>query len=143
MQPSERVLDLIRVYEGLRLTAYLCPAGRWTIGYGHTKSVVRDQVCTKQEAEMWLREDVASVTADLARLLGDRPMKQGQYDALVDFVFNFGATKFERSKMYQLLIAGYPWSAYGEFARWVYDGAGTVLPGLVKRRRIEKAWWAE
>ena len=41
MKVSEKGLELIRSFEGCRLIAYQCSAGRWTIGYGHTgKDVV-------------------------------------------------------------------------------------------------------
>ena len=52
-------LDIIKKYEGLRLKAYLCPAGIPTIGYGHTKGVVLGQVCTKEEAEEWMKSQLA------------------------------------------------------------------------------------
>ena len=43
MKVSEKGLAIIKKYEGCRLTAYVCPAKKLTIGYGHTKGVKKGQ----------------------------------------------------------------------------------------------------
>ena len=51
MNVSQKGIDLIKKYEGLRLEAYLCPAGVWTIGYGHTAGVGKGMKITAEQAE--------------------------------------------------------------------------------------------
>lgn len=63
MHISEKGLVLLKRYEGLRLKAYQCRAGRWTIGYGHTHNLNMGDVITQEQAEAFLREDIAQVTA--------------------------------------------------------------------------------
>ena len=58
MKASEKAYSLIRQFEGLRLTSYRCPAGVWTIGYGHTSGVVPGVSITKEQAEVFLRQDI-------------------------------------------------------------------------------------
>jgi lysozyme len=143
MQTSEQGLYLIRHSEGLWLIAYLCPAGVWTIGYGHTKGVKKGDTCTREQAEAWLLEDVRDAIASIEAMV-TVPLTQGQMDALVSFVFNFGAEKFRISTLLRLLNQGlYPLAA-AQFSRWINGtnpktGLREVMPGLVKRRAAEKA----
>jgi lysozyme len=59
MKASSKALELIKQFEGLRLKAYLCPGGVWTIGYGHTSGVKSGMVITKAQAEEYLLSDIA------------------------------------------------------------------------------------
>lgn len=61
MKASERAYSLIRQFEGLRLTAYKCPAGVWTIGYGHISGVMPGMTVTLEQAEKFLRQDIEAV----------------------------------------------------------------------------------
>ena len=135
MKASERAYSLIRQFEGLRLTAYRCPAGIWTIGYGHTSGVVMGMVITKEQAEGLLRQDIATaekiVSAECPNL------RQCQFDALVSFVFNAGGGNFRKSTLLKKVKANPDDnSIMDEFLRWVY-AKGVVLPGLQKRRLAE------
>ena len=61
-------LDLVKHFEGFRAQAYICPAGVWTIGYGHTSGVSSGQRVTEQEAEQLLHEDLADAQAAVEKV---------------------------------------------------------------------------
>ena len=137
-------LDIIKASEGLRLKAYLCPAGVWTIGYGHTKGVKEGDTCTVSQADRFLREDCMEAETAVTRLV-KVPINQNQFDALVSFVFNVGADEdadkiaegLGDSTLLRKLNEGDYVSAALEFTKW-NRAAGKVLPGLVKRRKAEQ-----
>ena len=137
METSERGMALIREHEGYRDTAYLCPGGVWTIGYGHTSGVREGQRCTPEDAERWLKQDVAAAEREVSFQTQGVPLRQCQYDALVSFVYNIGAGNFRKSTLLKKVRANpdSP-SIRDEFGRWI-DGGGRVLPGLVARREAE------
>ena len=137
MHISEAGLALIRQFEGLRLSAYRCPAGIATIGYGSTAGVQMGQTITAARAEELLRDDVRQFEAAVSRLV-KVPLNQGQHDALVSFAFNLGAKALEQSTLLRLLNAGDYSGAAAQFDRWVY-ASGKKLSGLVKRRAAERA----
>ncbi|HCH78871.1 MAG: muraminidase [Pseudomonas sp.] len=137
MHISEKGLALIRQFEGLRLSAYRCPAGIPTIGYGSTAGVKLGQAITAERAEQLLREDVRQFEAAVSRLV-KVPLTQGQFDALTSFAFNLGAKALEKSTLLRLLNAGDYSGAAAQFERWVY-ASGKKLAGLVKRRAAERA----
>lgn len=142
MKISPEGLNLIRAHEGLRLKAYLCPAGKWTIGYGHTKGVRPGDTCTKEEAENMLRLDAADVEGALRHLV-KVTVTQGQFDALGSFTFNFGGRKLETSTLLRLLNEGDYKGAAKQFPRWVHGlnpktGKYEILNGLVLRRGDER-----
>jgi lysozyme len=83
---SQKGIDLIKRWEGLRTYSYLCPAGVWTIGYGHTKGVKSGQVCTPLQAEQLLIEDLKLYEGGVRTLVKVK-LNQNQYDALVSFTF--------------------------------------------------------
>ncbi|MFR8803516.1 MAG: lysozyme, partial [Anaerovoracaceae bacterium] len=86
MKASEKAYSLVRQFEGLRLTAYRCPAGVWTVGYGHTSGVLSGMIITKEQAEEFLRQDIEAVENIVNAEC--RNLRQCQFDALVSFVFN-------------------------------------------------------
>lgn len=137
MRTSDIAFEKIQEFEGLRLTAYKCPAGVWTIGYGHTKGVKMGQTITKTQAETLLRGDLLPCE-DYVRGL-NLELTQGQFDALVDFCFNLGTGALGRSTLLQKIrTKADEQTIRGEFAKWVNAG-GVRLQGLVKRR----AWEAD
>lgn len=141
MQISNKGLDLIKRFEGLRLDAYRCPAGIWTIGYGHTGPDVREGLAiTPSRAETLLRSDVGHFVAGVEGCAG--PCTQGQYDALVSFAFNLGLDALRSSTLLKLHKLGQHKLAAAEFGRWVHGG-GRELPGLVSRRAAEAALYLE
>ncbi len=142
MKASEKAYSLIRQSEGLRLTAYRCPAGVWTVGYGHTVGVVPEMVITLEQAEEFLGQDIEKaegiVNAEHLNL------RQCQFDALVSFVFNVGGGNFRKSTLLmKVKVNPDDNSIMDEFLRWVY-AKGKVLPGLQKRRLAEmKLYFSE
>ncbi len=135
MRVSEIAIEKIKDFEGFRATAYKCPAGKLTIGYGHTSGVLTYQKCTREQAHMWLVDDMRAAEKCVGALGID--MTQGQFDALCDFVFNVGAANFHRSTLLKKIRAGAGEAEIrGEFSRWVF-AAGKVLPGLITRRQWE------
>ena len=135
MKASSKALELIKQFEGLRLKAYLCPGGVWTIGYGHTAGVKSGMVITEAQAEEFLRSDIAV----FEKAVNDQKLAltQNMFDALVSFTFNVGVGNFKRSTLLRKIKVN-PWdnSIMDEFLRWVYS-KGRVLPGLQRRRLDE------
>lgn len=134
-------------WEGLRLQAYLCPSGVWTIGYGHTKGVKRGQTIRPCEAEAMFCEDI-KVFEDGVSGMAQRSgveLAQGQFDALVSFAFNVGLGALEGSTLWRKARADVnDASIAAEFGKWVYgtvDGKKQVLTGLVNRRKGEAEAW--
>lgn len=133
---NDAARKIIMDSEGLRLSAYLCPAGKWTIGYGHTGDVKNGDVITRHQAEVILEYDLHRFEQAVERLAPKA--NANQFSALVSFAFNLGVGALEKSKLLKELNAGRVLNAANEFDRWVYAG-GKVLPGLVKRRAAERA----
>jgi lysozyme len=133
MKTSQKGIELLKRHEGLRLTAYRCPAGVLTIGYGHTgPDVTPGKTITPEEAERLLRVDLTMAEGEVNWQLPG--IAQNRFDALVSFVYNVGAGAFRTSTLLKKAKAnaGDP-TLRAEFAKW-NKGGGMVLPGLVKRR---------
>ena len=136
MHISEKAINLIKNFEGLRTKSYICPAGVRTIGYGHVLAANdnRNNISEK-EAEKLLRQDVAkSETSVLRNVVVS--LTQGQFDALVSFTYNLGNAALQRSTLRQKINRHEHEEVPKELRRWVYAG-GRVLLGLVKRREAE------
>lgn len=131
MNISEKGINLIKKYEGCRLDAYLCPAGVWTIGYGHTAGVVKGMRVTQQQAENYLRQDCKS-SEKAVNALGKK-LNQNQFDALVSFAFNCGIGNLKN------LCNNRTTEVIGEKLLLYNKAGGKTLPGLVKRRKEEQA----
>jgi lysozyme len=132
---SKNGLELIKRWEGCRTNAYLCPAGVWTIGYGHTKTATPGMMISHSRADDLLLEDLKRFEEAVRRLV-TVPLSQNQFDALVSFIFNVGEGAFKGSTLLKLLNSGNYSSAANQFSKWVYAGK-KVLPGLVARREDE------
>lgn len=129
-------LDLIKHFEGLRLDAYLCPAGVWTIGYGHTSGVKKGDKINLDTAIAYLQSDLRKferIVTDLVKV----PIQQYHFDALVSFSYNLGGGALADSTLLKRLNAGYFEEAADQFKRWNKAG-GKVLDGLTKRRTAER-----
>src|SRR6266498_3231680 len=114
MQISDKGLDLIRRFEGLRLDAYQCPAGIWTIGYGHTgPDVLEGLAISPSLAEAFLRADVGHFGIAVEVCAG--LCAQGQFDALVSFAFNLGVGALRASTLLKLHKLGQHKLAAAEF----------------------------
>jgi len=135
MNISGKGLDLIKSFEGFRATAYICPAGVLTIGYGSTgPHAKKGMTITEAQGEELLRKDVARFERGVSALVGETT--QGRFDALVSFAFNIGLGALESSTLLKKHKAGDYAGAAEQFARW-NKGGGKVLPGLTRRRAAE------
>lgn len=136
MHVSDTGLALIRRFEGFSPTAYICPAGYPTIGYGHVLLPgERYGRIEEAEASALLRQDVRVAERDVSRLI-TRLAHQGAFDALVSFTFNLGGAALQRSSLRRAIDRGDDEETVRQWMRWVYAG-GRVLQGLVARRKAE------
>ena len=137
MRMSDYAFSRLKEFEGLRLTAYKCAGGKWTIGYGHTKGVREGQRIDERTASRLLEEDVEYFESFLAKEPYAEDITQGQWDALVDFLFNLGVGNFLSSTLRKRIIEDVDHDDIpNQFRRWNKAG-GKVLMGLVKRREWE------
>ncbi|MGL4573836.1 MAG: lysozyme [Burkholderiaceae bacterium] len=138
MSISERGLDLIKEFEGLRLEAYLCPADVWTIGFGTTEGVTLGMRITEEEAERLLRRDVAKYEKAVNDLLQGAATTQEQFDCCVVFSYNVGINAFKKSTFLRRHLSG-DYAGAAEALQWFNKANGKVLNGLVRRRKAEAA----
>lgn len=141
MKASSTLITAIKGFETCRLTAYRCPAGVWTIGYGHTLGVKAGQHITQQQADTLLKGDLLPAEKYVDSLGVCKT--QGQFDALVDFVFNLGSGALRKSSLLKFIKQGQKdFIIQSEFDKWIYAG-GKKQEGLVKRREWEAKRWVE
>lgn len=135
MKSSNEVIEAIKGFEGLRLTAYKCPAGVWTIGYGHTSRVREGQTISEAEAELMLRADL-NVFETFVNAFHEN-ITQSQFDALVCLIYNIGIGSYQSSTLKRKIDEGAPLEEIGQqWQRWVHSN-GKVLTALKKRRKWE------
>lgn len=141
----QAAIDLAKRFEGFhrvpkndpgRAHPYVCPAGYWTIGYGHLCDPKHPPI-TEAEAEVYLARDLQTALAATLRycpVLATGP--EGRLAAIVDFTFNLGAGRLQTSTL-RRRVNQRDWpGAATELRRWVYGG-GKMLSGLVARRDAE------
>lgn len=135
MKASDRLIEALKRFEGLRTEAYQCAAGRWTIGYGHTLTAREGMIIDEQRAEHLLRQDLKTIERWLtSKNITD---EQHQFDALVSFIFNLGIASFYDSTLRKVIErGGTEEDIRKQWMRWVHVKK-KVLPGLVKRREWE------
>lgn len=139
---SPEGIHAIQQREELRLTAYRCQAGAWTIGWGHTGGVTAGMVITEDQARAFLAADLQPIESFLSRE-NYRGLKPNQYDALASLIFNIGMLNYSRSTLRQLLKAGAPAKdCASQFLKWKYytdraTGEKKASQGLVNRRQAE------
>lgn len=150
---STDAIELIKKFENLELTAYICDAGKWTIGWGHVKNVKPGMAITLQQAEMYLEDDLAVFEREVEnRAKRDGiPLSQSEFDALVSFAFNLGTANLFSSTLWKNLRAGDLDGAARQFKAWIYVSHTVKLPsgrkvkisepmrGLCARRMSEAA----
>ncbi len=139
---TENCIALIKWAERFVGHIYICPAGWPTIGWGHVvKENERErfaQGITEEEGETFLANDLKRYELAVCRLI-KVPLDDCMYDALVDFTFNEGAGALQRSTLRQRLNREDYSGAADAFAPWKWGGRPLrVMPGLVKRREIER-----
>lgn len=154
MRLSARGQEALKESEGLRLQVYTCPAGFQTIGWGHKLTVSERcsgkivlpgvviryaQGITEHQAQGILEWDILEAEQEVDDLV-NVSLTQGQYDVLVDFVFNFGAQALGTSTLLDLLNQGRYDEVPDQLRRWVHAD-GKVVEGLVARRDREVEAW--
>ena len=155
MKVSAEAIEMIKHHEGVRLRPYRCPALLWTIAVGHvidpTHATVKyeerralpipagwDRTLTMDEVDQILGQDLRRFERGVVRLCPAAVGNQGIFDSCVSFAFNVGLGNFQRSTLRMKTNRGDFEEAAEEFMKWAKAG-GRVLPGLVKRRRDERA----
>lgn len=135
MKTAQKGLELIKHFEGCELTAYKCPAGVWTIGYGHIKGVSEGMTITQEQAEQMLLDELVEYENYINELvLVD--LSQNQFDALVSWVYNLGPSNLRSSTLLKVLNSGDYNGVPAQIMRWNKAG-GKVLEGLTRRREAE------
>lgn len=146
MRVNQKGIELIKEFEGFRSKAYKCPAGIWTVGYGHTSAAGEPKVgslttVTKEEGERILRRDLnqfEDAVDDAVRV----DLNSNQFSALVSFTYNVGEGAFRKSSVLKAVNAKQWDEVPRRMALW-NKGGGRVLPGLVRRRAAEAALFME
>ena len=136
MKTSQEGINLIKKFEGCKLTAYKCPAGVWTIGYGHTDGVKKGQKITKARAEEYLKNDLIKYEKGVENLV-KVTLNQNQFNALVSFAYNCGLSALKTSTLLKKLNKKDYKGASNEFLRW-NKANRRVLEGLNTRRKAER-----
>lgn len=136
MEYTKDALEMAEKFEGCELVAYKDPEGILTIGYGHTEGVYKGMSITLMQAENFLAKDLQRA-AFYVNTFVKPELTQGEFNALVDFVFNLGCERFRSSSMLRLLNDKQFYLASLEFEKWDHAG-GKVLAGLLARRKAEE-----
>ena len=131
---DELAMAFVKAEETLRLKAYKCPKGVWTIGWGHTGGVKEGDTCTKAQADAWIRSDLQSAQTALAKYI-NVSVSESQFIALLSLAYNLGAQGVvdKCPKMLRALNA----KDYDGAAEEFLDVTNGGLAGLVARRRRE------
>ena len=132
-------IEIIKEFEGLHLTAYICPANVWTIGYGSTihpdgRRVMRGDTITMQQAEDYL---MVEIRRRLAAMNLPDSLNDNQRAALVSFVYNVGIGAFNRSTLRRKVIINRNDPTIRNELMKYNRANGRVLRGLTRRRRAE------
>ncbi len=141
MQLGAAGLDLLKQSEGFRSDSYLDIAGVPTIGYGHRilPGESFPHGVQREQAEAILARDILEAEDHLRRLV-KVPLTQGQFDALVDFIFNLGAGRFAASTLLREINSGKYQAAGEQLLRWDRAGAHEIA-ALKARREAEFRLW--
>ena len=137
-----KAVEFVKKFEGLATKAYICPAGKNTIGWGHTKGVRMGDTISQSLADKILQDDYQECES-LVKKLVTVPLNANQMGALCSFVFNLGQGALMGSTLLRKLNTGDYRGAAFEFEKWVYardpkTGIRIVLPGLERRRKAER-----
>jgi lysozyme len=135
MKTSAKGIALTKQSEGFRPVAYCCPAGVLTIGYGSTVGVTPNMKVTEAQAAQMLITHVAGIERQLNGL--NLRLRQPQYDAIVDFIYNLGFGAFSRSGLLAMIRVNPDNSNIPtEFRKWK-NVSGQPSRGLIFRREAE------
>ena len=137
MNIGQKGIELIKHFEGCELEAYKCPAGVWTIGYGHIKGVSEGMSITQEQAEQMLLDELKEYENYINELVTVN-LSQNQFDALVSWVYNLGPANLKSSTLLKVLNSGDYAGVPDQIERWNKAG-GKVLEGLIRRRQAESS----
>lgn len=137
----KNAMALIEEFEGFEPKPYLCPAGKWTIGFGDTRWNGKEvtsltKPVTRQQAEDALRRRLQAFQMELDRLVNVH-LNPNQNAALLSFIYNLGAQNLRKSTLLKVLNAGDYQEAANQFMRW-NEANGKELAGLTRRREAER-----
>ena len=132
MNISNKGLELIKSFEGCRLSSYKCPSNKWTIGWGHTKNVYEGMTITQDEADRLLVEDVQVYANAVDRYNSRFNFTQEEFDALTSFTYNCGVGSLQA-----VMSCCNTKQEIAEECKLYNKGGGVVLAGLVRRREEE------
>ena len=136
MKISQAGYDLIKSFEGCKLTAYEDVVGVWTVGYGSTGGdVCKGLTITQDNAEQRLRDHIGKLEGAIDRMV-TVPLTQGEFDALCSFAYNVGAGALQKSTLLKKLNASDYDGACLQFSRW-NKADGIPFAGLTRRRAAE------
>ena len=135
MKTGNKGIELIKHFEGCELEAYKCPAGVWTIGYGHIKGVKEGMTITESQAEEMLKSELNEYEGYINNLV-EVELNQNQFDAMVSWVYNLGGGNLKASTLLKVLNSGNYAGVPEQMLRWNKAG-GKVLEGLTRRRQAE------
>ena len=142
-QINQKGVQLVKHFEGLYLSPYICPSGLKTVGFGHTgKKAKEGRKITKAQAEALLQQDLDAAAA-VVRKLVKVPLNNNQFSVLVSFTFNTGAGAFQRSTLLKLVNQQDFTGAAAELTKWVHSNRGRRLQGLVLRRQAARELFEE
>lgn len=143
MRPSDTALDFIKGFESERLFVYDDGYGYLTCGIGHRvlpgDNLKKGDQITKEMSENFFARDVERAAEPIRRLVSV-VLTQGQFDALVSFVFNVGWRAFAQSSLLAQLNRGNYAAAREKLDDWVY-ASGRKSAGLARRRNAEQTLW--
>jgi lysozyme len=137
-------LALLKQFEGCQLTSYQDTGDVWTIGYGHIDGVVEGMTISQAQADQLLSADTLHTSSIATTLPAGIALAQHQFDAMVSLAFNIGSRAFRTSTVLRQHRAGNYAAAADAFLMWDkdhHDGQLVVVPGLLKRREIERAYY--
>jgi lysozyme len=146
MTPTEKAIDLIKRFEGCKLTAYKCPAGVWTIGYGtirysNGEKVKEGDVISSQKALQELTHEINKKAEGVTKLTKSVLLSSNQFDALVSFAYNLGLGALEDSTLLKRVKANpNDPDIRNQFMKWNkarVNGVLKELAGLTRRRKEE------
>lgn len=137
MKISANGVALVARFEGCQLTAYKCPAGVWTIGYGHIENVKKGDKLPSEEAAMeLLKKDLKRYADFVNQRIANRrisfPVNQNQFDALTSFTYNLGPGCLDT------LVKNRDAKTVADKMLLYNKAAGKVLNGLKRRREAER-----
>jgi lysozyme len=134
---SDTLVDLVKRFEGCRLTPYFCSAGVLTIGYGATGvGVYPNESWTQEQAEERLKRDLERFSEGVLYLCPN--LENNRLNAVISFAFNCGLGNLKASTLRKKCNAGDYAGAQREFGKWI-NAAGKPVKGLVRRRAAEAA----